>query len=163
LRPWKPIPRSHWDRGNRFRGLIETAGSELCKWLSRFSRRKRSHMQNGFRPWVRALGGIVWWKKTEGRKSRDTVPLSSGWNFRTFLKSWHIWDEAGASSISSFWVAKIATLGPSRSFVKLFFWIRKKMPLWDGARASSISFSGSAKKAALGRSRSFVNLFFWIR
>jgi hypothetical protein len=22
------------------------------------------------------LGGIVWWKKSEGRKSRDTVPLS---------------------------------------------------------------------------------------
>jgi hypothetical protein len=56
---WREVNRSHWNRGIRFRGLIETAGSELCK---RLSRRKRSHMQNGFRPWIRALGGIVWWK-----------------------------------------------------------------------------------------------------
>jgi hypothetical protein len=97
MRPRNRIPRSHWDRGNRSRGLIETAeiltkifmsdpavslrprdfwqivyvrsrglietaGSELCTRLSRFSRRKRSHMQNVFRPWIRALGGIVWWK-----------------------------------------------------------------------------------------------------
>jgi hypothetical protein len=75
LRPRDWFPQSHWNRGIRFCGLIETAESELCKRLSQFSRRKRSHMPNGFRPWIRALGGIVWWKKTEGRKSRDTVPL----------------------------------------------------------------------------------------
>jgi hypothetical protein len=62
LRPRKPIPRSHWDRWIWFRGLIETAGFKLCTRLSQFSRRKRSHMQNGFWPWIRALGGIVWWK-----------------------------------------------------------------------------------------------------
>jgi hypothetical protein len=59
----KPISRSHWDCGIWFRGLIETAGSELCKRLSQFSQQKRSHMQNGSRPWIRALGWIVWWTK----------------------------------------------------------------------------------------------------
>jgi hypothetical protein len=55
---------SQWDREIRF-----------WRFPNRFSRRIRSHMQNGFRRWIRTLGGIVWWKKTEGRKSRDTVPL----------------------------------------------------------------------------------------
>jgi hypothetical protein len=32
-------------------------------------------MRNGFSPWIRALRAIVWWKKTEGLKSRDIVPL----------------------------------------------------------------------------------------
>jgi hypothetical protein len=27
--------------------------------------------------WIRALGGIVWWKKTKGRQSRDTVPIKT--------------------------------------------------------------------------------------
>jgi hypothetical protein len=31
-------------------------------------------MQNGFRPWIRALGRIIWWKN-RGSKSYDTVPL----------------------------------------------------------------------------------------
>jgi hypothetical protein len=30
---------------------------------NRFSRRIRSHMRNGFREWIRALGGIVRWNK----------------------------------------------------------------------------------------------------
>jgi hypothetical protein len=57
--------KCHWHRWNRF--------SRLSKWLSR---RIRSHMRNGFSLWVRALGGVDWWKKTRGRKSRDTVPLT---------------------------------------------------------------------------------------
>jgi hypothetical protein len=34
----------------RSRGVIDTAESELCKRLSRISRRNRSHMQNGISP-----------------------------------------------------------------------------------------------------------------
>jgi hypothetical protein len=33
--------------------------------------------------WIRALGGVDWWKKTEGRKSRATAPLKNDivpWN-----------------------------------------------------------------------------------
>jgi hypothetical protein len=41
----------------------------------RLSRRIRSHMGNGFCPWVRARGGVWLVKKTRGRKSRATVPL----------------------------------------------------------------------------------------
>jgi hypothetical protein len=33
----------------------------------------RSHMRNSFRPWIRAPGWIVWWKKI--KKSHDIVPL----------------------------------------------------------------------------------------
>jgi hypothetical protein len=81
LRSWKPISRSHWNRGNQSRGLIETAEtnpvvsaeSVLCKWLSRITRRIRSHMQNCFSPWIRALGDIVWWKKTKGQKCSKEV------------------------------------------------------------------------------------------
>jgi hypothetical protein len=28
-----------------------------------FSRRIRGHLRKGFRPWIRALGGVDWWKK----------------------------------------------------------------------------------------------------
>jgi hypothetical protein len=63
LTPRDSIPRSHWHRGIRSRGLIETAESELCKRLSRFSLRIRSYMRNSLSPWIRALGGIVWFKK----------------------------------------------------------------------------------------------------
>jgi hypothetical protein len=55
LKPWKP--RSDWDHG------IWTFNR-----LSNLSWRIRSHMQNGFSPWIRALGGIVQWKKNRGRK-----------------------------------------------------------------------------------------------
>jgi hypothetical protein len=54
-----PIARSHWNRGTRSWGPLETAESELCK---RLSRQILSHMWNGFSPWIRALGGIVGWK-----------------------------------------------------------------------------------------------------
>jgi hypothetical protein len=82
MTPLNPLPLSHWDYGifNKnvkvnSRGVIDTADLKLFKRLSRFSRRIRSHMWNGFSPWIRALGGIVWWKKTESWKSRDTFPL----------------------------------------------------------------------------------------
>jgi hypothetical protein len=42
------------------------------------SRRIWSIIQKGFSPWIRGPGGIVWWKKNENRKSRDTVPLRYG-------------------------------------------------------------------------------------
>jgi hypothetical protein len=45
--PW--FQRCQWHRGNRLE-------------YNRFSRRIRSHLRNGFRPWIRALGGIVWWE-----------------------------------------------------------------------------------------------------
>jgi hypothetical protein len=75
LRPRDWFPWSHWNRRIRFRGLIETAetDSELCKRLSQFSQRKRSHMQKGFKPWIKALGGIVWWKKL---RVKNLVTLS---------------------------------------------------------------------------------------
>jgi peptidoglycan/xylan/chitin deacetylase (PgdA/CDA1 family) len=66
--------RCHWYRWNRF--------SRLPK---RLSRRIRSHMRNGFSLWVRALGGVDWWKKTRGRKSRDTVPLRTQFIFDIYL------------------------------------------------------------------------------
>jgi hypothetical protein len=57
--------RGHWPRWNRFWRL-----SKRLSW------RIRSHMQNGFSPWIRALGGVDWRKKTEGWQSRATVPLT---------------------------------------------------------------------------------------
>jgi hypothetical protein len=41
----------------------------------RFSRRILIHIEKGFNPCPRGLGGVVWWKKTRGRKSRVRVPL----------------------------------------------------------------------------------------
>jgi hypothetical protein len=83
-----PIPRAHW---NRFPCLIETTEAftkiskpdpavslilqDLIPWshwhcrirtfqrLSEFSRQKLYHMRHGLSPWIKALGGIVWWKK----------------------------------------------------------------------------------------------------
>jgi hypothetical protein len=34
------------------------------------------YIRKGFSPLIRGPGRMFWWKKTEGRKSRDTVPLS---------------------------------------------------------------------------------------
>jgi hypothetical protein len=34
LRPRDPIPRSHWDRGNRFCSLIENAGSDMKSYAA---------------------------------------------------------------------------------------------------------------------------------
>jgi hypothetical protein len=60
-----PFPRSHWNRGIR-----------TLKRLSRFSR-IRSHMQNGFSPCIRALRGIVWWKKNRGSKISWHCPFKA--------------------------------------------------------------------------------------
>jgi hypothetical protein len=72
-----------------FRGLIEPAEADNFKRLSRISVRFRNHI----RPWIRALGGIVWWKKTEGRKSCDTVPLTVSLWLSTFLKINYDWSK----------------------------------------------------------------------
>jgi hypothetical protein len=57
--------------------------SQRSRWLrcdktrrlqSRFSRRILIHIEKGFNPCLRGLGGVVWWK-TRGRKSRVRVPL----------------------------------------------------------------------------------------
>jgi hypothetical protein len=33
-------------------------------YRQKFSRRIRHQMRNGFRPWIRDLGGVDWWKKS---------------------------------------------------------------------------------------------------
>jgi hypothetical protein len=62
LKPLKPLPRFHWNHGSGLCGLIDTAEADNLKQFSRISRRFPSHMQNGFTPWIRALGGVDWWK-----------------------------------------------------------------------------------------------------
>jgi hypothetical protein len=47
---------------------------DFCVRKSIISRRIRSRIQKGFTPWIRAQG-LLFDEKTEGRKSRDTVPL----------------------------------------------------------------------------------------
>jgi hypothetical protein len=93
MRPRESIPRSHWDRGIfdknvyvRFRGIIETAESDslhticgirtLHTIISIFSAKTK--------PYAKRLYAVnqgprrdCLMKKTEGRKSRDTVPLKT--------------------------------------------------------------------------------------
>jgi hypothetical protein len=38
-------------------------------------RRIRSHMRNGFSPWIRGPGGIVWWKKNRESKISWQCPF----------------------------------------------------------------------------------------
>jgi hypothetical protein len=139
------FPRSHWNRGIRFRGLIETAGSELCKRLSRFSRGKRSHMQNGFRPWIRTLGGIVWWKKTEGRKSRDTVPLRRPNAIPIGVEGeWTDQSESAACYLStgtlphpiSHAMSMVCERGWGGQMANSIWSIRSPHPFWNGFRTS---------------------------
>jgi hypothetical protein len=59
LRPQISILGSHWNRGIWSCGLIKTAKSELCTWLSWISWQIRSHMRNSFRTWIRALFHIA--------------------------------------------------------------------------------------------------------
>jgi hypothetical protein len=59
---WSRDPRCHWHRGIRTFQTI----------ISIFSANK-SHMRNGFSPWIRALEGIVWWKKP---RAENPVALS---------------------------------------------------------------------------------------
>jgi hypothetical protein len=66
LTPQKQFSRGHWPRWNRF-----------CRLSRQFSRRILRQMRNGFRPWIRQGPRWSWlMKKTEGRKSRVTVPLT---------------------------------------------------------------------------------------
>jgi hypothetical protein len=55
----------HWHRCHKNR-----------QFSSRFASRIRSHIQKGSNPYIRVLGGVVWWKKTRGRSSHVRVPLS---------------------------------------------------------------------------------------
>jgi hypothetical protein len=63
VRPLDPFPRSHWNRGNQSRSLNWDRWIQTLQRLSRFCRRIRCHIQNRISPWIRAPGGIVWWKK----------------------------------------------------------------------------------------------------
>jgi hypothetical protein len=74
LTPLKRFQRCHWHQGNSFSGVIDTTETRI---MSIFSANTKPYTKwNGFSLWVRALGGIDWWKKTRGQKSRDTVPLT---------------------------------------------------------------------------------------
>jgi hypothetical protein len=60
MSPWGSSWRCHWPRGDSLFFLI--------------SRRIRSHMQNGFNPLVRGLGGFDW-RKNRGSKISRQGPL----------------------------------------------------------------------------------------
>jgi hypothetical protein len=64
----KQIQGCQWHRWNRFWRLSQ----RLSRWI-------RCHMQNGFILLIRDIYGGDWCKKTEGRKSRATVPLNQVW------------------------------------------------------------------------------------
>jgi hypothetical protein len=67
---WLPqLPRFIWDRGRRFWRLP-----------TRISRRIRSHIRNGFCPWIRALGGIVIDEKKPRVENLVTLSLKSSQN-----------------------------------------------------------------------------------
>jgi hypothetical protein len=51
-------PQCHWHRGD-----------QMCRLSKRISRRIRSHMRNGFKTLVRALGGFDWWKNRRSKTS----------------------------------------------------------------------------------------------
>jgi hypothetical protein len=57
--PRKRFPRGQWPRWNGLRGSL----TPLKFDYNQFSRRIRGHMRNGFRPRIRALGRVDWWKK----------------------------------------------------------------------------------------------------
>jgi hypothetical protein len=86
LKPPKPLLRSHWNHGIRFRSLIETAEADNLKQLYRISRRFRSHLRNGFSPWIRALGGD-WWKRNRGSKISWHCPFKE----HTVQSSLFVW------------------------------------------------------------------------
>jgi hypothetical protein len=62
LKEEKGLVKSVWD----FSGVIDTAeivsGVSMTMTSLKFEYNP-SHMRNSFRPWISALGGIVWWKK----------------------------------------------------------------------------------------------------
>jgi hypothetical protein len=72
------IQSSNFSPLNLINSIVSAVSMTPLKFeYNRFPRWIRSHMRNGFRPWIKA----PWWgwlmKKTEGRKSRLTVPLTA--------------------------------------------------------------------------------------
>jgi hypothetical protein len=74
-----------WHCGNPYKNeywfSFPLKGIRFWRFPDRFSRRIRSHMQNGFRPWTRALVGIVWWKK----RGSKICPF----NYEIIMKLWN--------------------------------------------------------------------------
>jgi hypothetical protein len=92
MKPLNPLPRFNLECGPFYKNvrvgfpalietaetdpcLIETAESELYNFVSRLCWRKRNHMQNVF-SLSSGPKGELFDEKTEGQKSRNTVPLS---------------------------------------------------------------------------------------
>jgi hypothetical protein len=97
-RPWQPlkgisikkiyVPELSYPTPKKYTIFLKGLPNKKCSCMrchwhrmhdfyvrkSIISRRIWSRIQKGFSPWIRSPGGI-WWKTTEGRKSRDTVPL----------------------------------------------------------------------------------------
>jgi hypothetical protein len=75
--------RSQWHCWCGTSGVNDAAGAALAvsmtplmHQLCQITSRIWSHIQKYFDLLIRGPGGIVWWKKTRGQKSCDTVPLS---------------------------------------------------------------------------------------
>jgi hypothetical protein len=73
LIPHAPYMRCHWYRIHRACGVNDTA----CILKNRISSRIRIYIWKGFSPLIRGPGRMFWWEKTDGRKSRDAVPLTN--------------------------------------------------------------------------------------
>jgi hypothetical protein len=59
-----------------------------------YCRRILGHMQNGLSPWLRALGGVDWWKKP---RVENLVQLSLLVNFSLFFKKrWLVMEKVEA-------------------------------------------------------------------
>jgi hypothetical protein len=74
--------------------IFDKVGCTAVYQLYWFTPQMRSHIQKGFRPCTRDLGGVVWWKKT-GRKSRVRVPLK----MQIFINLISLWDKVGVLTI----------------------------------------------------------------
>jgi hypothetical protein len=85
-RPWQPlkaisinniyVPELSYPTTKKMFMNEVSLTPHFCVRKSIISRRIRCRIQKGFSSWIRGPGGIVWFKKTEGQKSRDTVPLT---------------------------------------------------------------------------------------
>jgi hypothetical protein len=76
MTPLKSFQRCQWHHWNRFSGVNDTTKivsavsmTPLKFEYNRFSRRIRNHMRNGFRPWIRNIYGVDWWKNRESKIS----------------------------------------------------------------------------------------------
>jgi hypothetical protein len=128
LKPPKPLPRSHWNRRSRFRGLIDTKEStsavslkprkqlpqsHLGRWRRQFqtiiSWRFQSRMWNGFSPWIRALGGLID-EKNRGSKISWHCPfklkcllvLNLKILYLKMFSDWHDWKLFRYKTLSAF-------------------------------------------------------------